>query len=333
MFAEQQYYKILRSPDAIRLKVYVDRKTQEIERRKDQIGRLPRGSTEIGALSQDQRKAETLLRQDRELFNQHNLAVGSFLEQAIDMYSRSLQASDAFDDDGAIRMCSLWFANFDNPMLSPKVRNALDRIPSRKFVFLAHQLSARLTTPAGGSSDLHQENLQLLVMRMCKEHPFHSLYQVYCLRSERSLPNSNPQRRPSSRHEQSSSQERAAAAADIFDKLRNDLGINRIVRDVELVCDACLEWAKHRIKSFHAKRPNPPFYIHDSLLIRKIKQPKIPVLTSHLRIDPTLQYNDCVWIDHFEHVYETAGGINLPKITYCLGSDGKRYKQLVSAIR
>ena len=33
-------------------------------------------------------------------------------------------------------------------------------------------------------------------------------------------------------------------------------------------------------------------------------------------------------IRNFEPEYKTAGGINLPKIMNCLGSDGKKYKLL-----
>lgn len=326
MFAEQQYHAILMSPDAIRWKMYVERKTHEIEHRKDQIVKTQHGSAQFHALSQDQRRAEALLKQDQDLFQQHNHAIDSFLEQAIEMYSRSLEASDAFDDDGTIRMCSLWFANFENVNLQPnKVRTALKRVPSRKFVFLAHQLSARLTSSAGRSTSPHQPNLQSLIVRMCTEHPFHSLYQVYCLRSERT---STIPRRQSGRHE-SSSQERATAAGNIFDKLRTEPKTGVIVSDVELVCNACLEWAKYPIKKKHASKPDPPFYVPD-ILIKQLHDIRVPVLTSHTPLDPTLKYDDCVWIERFENTYETAGGINLPKIIFCLGSNGKKYKQLVS---
>jgi ataxia telangiectasia mutated family protein len=328
MFAEQQYHAILLSPDAIRWKMYVERKTQEIEHRKDQIVKTQHGSTQFIALTQDQRRAQALLDQDTEQFRQHNHAMDSFLEQAIDMYSRSLEASDDFDDDGTIRMCSLWFANFENPNLKPNVvRNALQRIPSRKYIFLAHQLSARLTNSSGRSHSPHQPNLQSLITRMCTEHPFHSLYQVYCLRADRT--NAGVSRRQSSRHE-SSSQERAAAAATIFDKLRSDSKIGAIAIDVERVCNACLEWAKYAIKKKHASKPEPPFYVPETLLITQLHNVRVPVLTSHTKLDPTLKYDDCVWIDHFEKTYQTAGGVNLPKIIHCLGSDGKKYKQLAS---
>jgi len=36
-----------------------------------------------------------------------------------------------------------------------------------------------------------------------------------------------------------------------------------------------------------------------------------------------------VTVDRFVDTFETVGGVNLPKIVYCVGSDGQRYKQLV----
>ena len=138
IFAERQYHAIIHSPDAIRWKVYVDRKRQEIESRRQEIART-QNETRVHNLRADQAKAEKLLKEDNQLFQTHNVDRYTFLKQAIDMYSRCLQASDSFDDDAAIRLCSLWFANFEviEMGLQNEVQIALGRIPSRKLVFLA----------------------------------------------------------------------------------------------------------------------------------------------------------------------------------------------------
>jgi len=164
---------------------------------------------------------------------------------------------------------------------------------------------------------------------MCSEHPFHSLHQVYCLKpSAESASATN--RRLSARLEVSFSQtERAAAAGDIFDRLRTDTSTGQRVRDVELVCDASLQWAKYPVKSRLAKGGSGPFTMPGNLTIRQLRDVQVPVTTFHTLVDPTMQYKDCVWISRYEGTFETAGGINLPKISYCLGSDGVIYKQLV----
>jgi ataxia telangiectasia mutated family protein len=136
MFSERQYHATLKSSDGIRWKVYVDRKIQEIEHRKQEIDRTPHEPSRKG-LEQDQERAQKILHEDTELFSKHNTIRDNFLRQAIDMHSRCLEASDNFDDDSAIRFCSLWFANFDDVSASKTVNDALEHIPSRKLIFLA----------------------------------------------------------------------------------------------------------------------------------------------------------------------------------------------------
>ena len=166
---------------------------------------------------------------------------------------------------------------------------------------------------------------------MCREHPFHSLYQVYCLQPDH--PNAmTSNRRQSGRHASLSTQtERGAAASSIFDRLRGDEFVANRVRDVERLCDACLEWAKYPIAKDprYKKGREKRFKIPDNLSIRKITQLGVPVTTAHTPLDLTMKYKDCAWIDHYEPTFTTAGGINLPKVSICHGSDGQTYKQLV----
>ncbi|THH15268.1 hypothetical protein EW146_g5182 [Bondarzewia mesenterica] len=327
VFADRQYQAVVKSPDAIRVKMYADRKAKEMEDRSQQMARLQLGSAEYRELHSDQEKAKKQLTEDKARYSKHTQARNIFLQQAIDMYSRCLHASDAFDEDGHIRLASLWFANFDDPSVQETVRASVDRIPSRKFVFLAHQLSARLSKPSNGSPSEGQQLLQSLMLRMCSEHPFHSLYQVYCLRPP--SPGSAPSRRLSARHDPSFSQgERAAAANDIFDRLRVETSTAARLKDVESVCYASLHWAKYSIKDRLRRKGNGPYPIPDDLPIRKLRNVPVPILTIHTPLDPTMKYQDCVCISYYETDFETAGGINLPKITICRGSDGAKYKQL-----
>ncbi|KAJ7224312.1 hypothetical protein GGX14DRAFT_425135 [Mycena pura] len=324
-FAEHQYKAIKNSPDAIRWKVYVDRKTQEIQQRQ----------TQGGHSAKVLKDAQTLLKADQESFQKHNSARQTFLAHAIEMHSRALEASDAFDGDGAIRLCSLWFENFDETEFGfqDNVRSALDRTPSHKLVFLAHQLSARLSKTSEPMKN--QANLQSVVLRMCAEHPFHSLYQVYCL-----LPYGQQQpathRRQSGRHNSPGMQStsRSEAATEIFNRLRGDPRCDKRVKDVEIVASACLEWAKHKIMGTeldpkqYKGSGNKPRNIPAHLSIRKIEGIDVPVLTYPTPLDLTSKYDQCVSIDKFETTFETAGGVNLPKICKCIGTDGARYKQL-----
>lgn len=46
-------------------------------------------------------------------------------------------------------------------------------------------------------------------------------------------------------------------------------------------------------------------------------------------MDPTGQYENLVTISSFKREFRLAGGMNLPKIIDCVGSDGKERRQLV----
>jgi ataxia telangiectasia mutated family protein len=104
------------------------------------------------------------------------------------------------------------------------------------------------------------------------------------------------------------------------------------VRDIELVANACLEWATFKIrktalgKMRHTQARNIP----ENMLLHKIKNIKVPVLTIHTEIDLATDYTNCVFIARFEATFTTAGGVNLPKICKCVGEDGVAYKQMVS---
>ena len=105
------------------------------------------------------------------------------------------------------------------------------------------------------------------------------------------------------------------------------------VRDIERVCAAYVEWANEPIEKPLGKSQKSHPSIPSKMKILTLSKLKVPVLTARTEIDPTLQYNNCVWIERYSSKYNTAGGVNLPKISTCYGSDGMEYKQLVCLIR
>lgn len=47
------------------------------------------------------------------------------------------------------------------------------------------------------------------------------------------------------------------------------------------------------------------------------------------QVDPSCKYDKVVCIENFDSYMNLCGGINLPKVISCLGSDGRRRRQLV----
>lgn len=137
IFAERQYYALIRSPDSVRFRLYVDRKRKEIDQRSNEIMQTQPGSAR-DKLRQAQERAQKLLDGDWQEFEKHKTTRNTLLLKALEMHSRVLQVTDEFDTNSAIRFCSLWFSNFEEyKILGETVQKALERIPSRKLVFLA----------------------------------------------------------------------------------------------------------------------------------------------------------------------------------------------------
>jgi serine-protein kinase ATM len=331
LFSEEQYHAILRSPEVSRLKVYVERKKQEIEQLNESLRMTTSGSSRTH-LSQHQRKAMALYEEDVAQFSVHTESRATFLVQAIDMYSRCLQASDEFDDSAVIRLCSLWFANFGENKLQPNFNHAFSRIPSRKFVFLAHQLSARLTIADKATSKASdaQKLLQSLIIRMCNEHPFHSLYQVWALQQGAPTSEHDSGRRQSSRGALVSTHPgRAKAASDILAVCRQHASNSRRVQAIELLCNAYLEWAQLPLKGDDNYKLNRTQYKVPRIRLREVADLPVPVSTAYTPLDKTMRYDSIVTIIKYSSHFTLAGGVNLPKISECQGSDGRTYKQLV----
>ncbi|KAJ1306984.1 hypothetical protein OPQ81_007964 [Rhizoctonia solani] len=325
-FAEEQYDTALKlSPEVRRLKARMDRKKNELT----QIGESLKRSIGNAQLTQQQRKSQALLKADTEQFDRYTKSQRVFLEQAIEMYARCLEADDSENNDTIIRFCSLWFANFSDSALNVSVlRGALQKIPSHKFVFLAHQISARLSTTA----DPSHSNIRSLMARLCRDHPFHTLYQVYALASPGSgdaLATPNRRQSRAAVADSQSQTKRDEAARTILERLQQEEPIRtRVVQFIQL-CNACLQWAKYSLKQDKALKDSKNKVVPQHMDIAKLKDLDVPVSTAFTPIDMTCRYEDnIVRLTRYGSRFSTAGGINLPKINDCIGEDGERYKQL-----
>lgn len=135
-FAEAQYKAALDSPDLIRLNVYKERKEKEL-RHYEQLKHEQKGRIVDKNLANTIAAVQKVLAQDNKATSDFISSRDAYLKQAIEMYSRCLEASDKFDADVPIRFCSLWLSNFDYDPIQEKLHKALQRVPSRKLVFLA----------------------------------------------------------------------------------------------------------------------------------------------------------------------------------------------------
>ncbi|GAA6010816.1 hypothetical protein JCM10207_005857 [Rhodosporidiobolus poonsookiae] len=299
---------------------------------------LQSGSFSSSKLERSKINAQQHLEEDERLVEEAAQAAKSTLWRAVENYAKALALSDDCDDE-AYRLCALWFARPDSDELHGRLKPLLAEIPSRKFVPLAYQLSARLTKDLQPNPSV--DNIRRLVLRLCAEHPFHSLYPVHGL-CEGQQQQQKTTRRSSAKHEPASFSKtsRAQAAVDVLNRLKKNDALRRRVEDVELVLEAYHEWASYSVKAYEpwlssrkSRSSAPPPIPPHMRIVTKLRDVAVPVTTFDLPIDPLGRYdpnspNSFPTIKGYRTTFTTAGGVHLPKITLCVGSDEKEYRQL-----
>lgn len=324
LFAERQYQAVIDANETEVLKRDVEAKRREISDLDSMIVSQSKTSSNAASLRQlnhDRHKASILLEQDSQKFTQHVQKLDIFLQDAITLFADCLRLSDNYDEDVLTRLCSLWFRNFQTSSIQSYIGTAIGNIPSRKFVFFAHQLGALLSTSATGgqSSSLSTTALQELVLRLCREHPFHALYQVHSLRM-------GDGSKLGSAYEPASA--RRHAAGSLLNQLRGNTPLGERLRTIERICEAYIEWAIWDIPP-PSKKDSGTLKMPTEAKLNKLRTTDTPIPTCWTPVDPTCEYKKVVGISRYASKYKTSGGINLPKINDCHGTDGKTYRQVV----
>ncbi|CAH1233491.1 ATR [Branchiostoma lanceolatum] len=262
----------------------------------------------------------------------------SFLHKAMENYIRCLTAGDEHDLR-VFRLCSLWFRNAHNSEINQLAKEKFPQIESRKFLPLIYQLAARMGTKSQVSPEFQNTLLQL-IERVATDHPYHSLYVVLALANAdldgKFIGQGKRVTKLSrSQHSQNSDVEgeeaRTSVALQVLEKVRVQKG--RLVQDMQGLCEAYVQLSNldgkaWRTENDRLKRPNK-LSSRDSMLMSVKNLTTVAVPTIDMKVDPTCCYDDIVYIREFDPSVSFPGGINVPKVITCQGSDGIWRKQLV----
>ncbi|XP_077397669.1 serine-protein kinase ATM isoform X3 [Festucalex cinctus] len=246
-----------------------------------------------------------------------------FLCKAVENYIQCLEQGEEHDT-WMFRLASLWLGNADIKAVNDMMKKGVKKIPSYKFLPLMYQLAARMGTKmASDREDVgFHDVLSDLIFRSCLEHPHHTLFIIFA------LVNANKDEEFCRSHRQSSQfdMERSDVALKIISAVRKKRG--EMIRGIERLCEAYITLAyldatRHKMdrKAIPIPADQP---IHQ---IKDMDQVVIP--TVELKVDPSGRYDDVVTVHSFRPHYHLIGGVNLPKIIDCVGSDGKSRRQLV----
>lgn len=238
----------------------------------------------------------------------------AFLQQCLENYLLALQESDAHHND-ILRFCALWLDKSDSKIANEAVSKHLHEVPSYKFAPLMNQLSSRLLDV----SDDFQALLDGLVYKICVEHPFHSMYQIFA--SSKSKGGKDP-----------SSHSRFRAANQLVDRLKND---SKIGPTWVAVHNMNITYVR-----FAVDKPDPKFKTGARIALKKLPTGerlgqdaltyKLPPPTMKIELRRDRDYSKVPTVAKFSSEFTLASGVSAPKIVTATATNGVRYKQLVS---
>ncbi|KAL7851463.1 hypothetical protein AOLI_G00218190 [Acnodon oligacanthus] len=254
-----------------------------------------------------------------------------FLLKAVENYIRCLELGEEHDT-WVFRLASLWLENADVKNVNDMMKEGVKKIPSYKFLPLMYQLAARMGTkvfsPVTSEDVGFHSVLTELICQACMDHPHHTLFIILALVNANKDDSFSRNRlsKSSARQPSPLDLERAEMALKIMNEIRKRNA--QMIRDIETLCIAYITLAYMDASRHKTEKKAIPIPADQPIMqIKDLDDVIIP--TMEIKVDPSGRYEDLVTISSFKPHFHLAGGVNLPKIIDCVGSDGKSRRQLV----
>lgn len=283
----------------------------------------PAEDDEIRKLNTHVRVQERECAMDKAEKDHMDRSLQQLLVNALENYSRVLQLSDGPTLEVVFQTVNLWLGNMDKPFISSVVKSIACSCPSYKLVPLHYQILSRLGTTGKDSQDI----ITSLIVRICVEHPYHTLPQLLAIVNEP---------RPTGAVATPSSS-RAQAAQRILNKVQRNESAANLMDSTAKMLQAYIELALTSTKTQQSEGKLTNIRYRDlqsgSKRFREcLEGAKIlpAMITLPVELDPTCAYSNVVRTLSFVKTFDiTDTGVSRPKIIQCEGSDGVTYKQLV----
>lgn len=313
MFCDEQ----LQNPDSLedlaRLQSLKKGKADEVADLKSLIAHAPSSQVK-SRYSAHLAKAKQWLDLDQQELRRVEQTRAEFVRLSLENYLLSLMCSDEHNND-ALRFTAMWLERSQEDTTNEAVRKYLDKVPTRKFATLMNQLSSRLQD----QRSLFQHLLFSLVLRICIDHPYHGMYQVW----------SGVRSRVNKQDEVALSRQKATEKVSQY--LQKDKRVAAIWVAINQTSkyyhSLAVDKDANRYKAGQ-KMPIKDSPVGATFLSTFAKYP-IPPPTMQIDLAPDMDYTRIPLIQKFEPNMSIASGVSAPKIITAVGSDGQRYKQLV----
>ncbi|KAK7923236.1 Serine/threonine-protein kinase, partial [Apiospora marii] len=237
-----------------------------------------------------------------------------FVRLSLENYLLSLAASDEHNND-ALRFTALWLERSGEDMTNEAVRRYIDKVPTRKFAALMNQLSSRLVD----QSHQFQRLLIELVYRICVDHPYHGMYQIW----------SGMRSRTNNKDDVAVLRQRATEK--VGKKLGQTQNVATIWTSIDKTSKSYHMLATERDSSRY--KAGQKIAIKDSSaglrLLQDLTKYQIPPPTMQIELSANKDYSRVPYVIKLEDSMSIASGVSAPKIITLVGSNGERFKQLV----
>lgn len=259
-------------------------------------------------------KARQWLELDEQELRRVEQSRAEFVKRSLESYLLSLVASDEFNND-VLRFSALWLERSGEQSRNEAVGKYLSKVPTRKFAPLMNQLTSRLLDHTNSFQALLTE----LVYRICVDHPYHGMYQIWSGAKART----------------NAKDDIAVSRQEATNKIGARLARNESSSKIWTAIDKTSKYY-HMLAA--EKDPNrykagQKLAISESSAGKHLGQAltkwRIPPPTAHIELSATRDYSHVPYIVKLESHMSIASGVSAPKIITAVGSNGERFKQLV----
>ncbi|OCT45322.1 Serine/threonine-protein kinase tel1 [Cladophialophora carrionii] len=316
-FCDMQLQDTDNLDDFTRITKIRERKTQEVY----ELERMVKNSKteqQKQKLKSHWARARNWLKLDEEEWRRVSENRENLILQCLENYLLSMRASDDHPND-TLRFVALWLNQAESPTANAAVQKNLSSVPTIKFAPLINQLTSRLLD----FRDNFQKLLEDLMFRICSDHPFHSLYQVFATSKSR----------PPTGDDIAAS--RWTAANRLTERIRRQSTSSAIWTAVHNTCVALNKVAVEPLPEKHGKSDPKKLQLRRLQggpgLEAQITKPtsKIPPPTMNIALRADRDYSQVPTSVSISPELSVASGVSAPKIATIIASDGSRHKLLL----
>ncbi|KAL6709090.1 Serine/threonine-protein kinase tel1 [Coniothyrium glycines] len=321
LFCDKQLQSPEAAEDMDRIKTVMDRKFQEYQ----EFSKLSKTDKSKGmrdTYQRSARRAKTWYDLDHTEYERLRKGREQFLRQCLENYLLSLAANDDHDND-ALRVFSLWLEYADMELANKAVQKYLNSVPSGKFALLMNQLSSRLQA----ENNEFQQLLMSLVFRICTEHPYHGMHQIFAIQMKVAAMS----REDIVRSKDESARSRQKAATSLARLLANDGKAGsywKAIAESNEIYHHLAMFKGEKEASQQGREIPLDKYKESKDLVNKVPKLRVPPATLQIEVRSNMNYTDLPYIASFKPTMTIANGLSAPKVITAKGSDGRPYKQL-----